>query len=163
MQTTIDCSGEYRRCGKCGATLPIEQFNWKIKARGIRQSACRDCAAMVCRNHYAQNKPIYKKRARLHKLKQAGLIRQRILEYIAQHPCVDCGEINPVLLDFDHRERATKSFTIGKVLTDGYSWDKIRAEIEKCDVRCVRCHRLRTARQFGWYRLVEMRQGSSAG
>jgi hypothetical protein len=28
----------------------------------------------------------------------------------------------------------------------------VLAEIEKCDVRCVRCHRRKTARQFRWTR-----------
>jgi hypothetical protein len=154
METdTVATAIEYRRCGKCGETLPIEQFNWKIKQRGIRRSDCRACAAETSRLHYEQNKADYKKRAKAHNRKQADFLRQKILEYVAAHPCVDCGETNPVLLDFDHREQSEKSFTIGKVLTDGYSWDTIRAEIEKCDVRCVRCHRLRTARQSGWYRL----------
>jgi hypothetical protein len=159
----LEISGDSQQCGKCGMTLSVEQFNWKDKARERRHTRCRGCTSAFSRSHYEQNKAVYKRRAKEHNRKQADFLRQKVLEYVAAHPCVDCGETNPVLLDFDHRERAEKSFTIGKVLTDGYSWDTIRAEIEKCDVRCVRCHRLRTALQFGWYRLEEKRQGSSAG
>jgi hypothetical protein len=35
----------------------------------------------------------------------------------------------------------------------GFSWEKIRAEIQKCEVRCCRCHRLKTARQFGYRKM----------
>jgi hypothetical protein len=32
-------------------------------------------------------------------------------------------------------------------------WARVRAEIEKCDVRCVNCHRRKTARDFGWLKI----------
>jgi hypothetical protein len=66
---------------------------------------------------------------------------------LATHPCVDCGESDPVVLEFDHRDPAAKSFSIGDALGKTWQWEKIAAEIAKCDVRCANCHRRRTARQ----------------
>jgi len=37
------------------------------------------------------------------------------------------------------------------VIVRGFTLDQIFAEISKCDVRCVSCHRIRTAKQFGWW------------
>lgn len=62
-------------------------------------------------------------------------------------PCMDCGgSFDPVCMDFDHRPGEVKSFTIGTAIHK-FTAEQIRAEIEKCDVVCANCHRLRTYRQ----------------
>jgi len=61
--------------------------------------------------------------------------------------CTDCGNDDFRVLDFDHRDRDTKSFGIADVMPKGYSgtWrTRVLAEIEKCDVRCANCHRVKT-------------------
>lgn len=78
---------------------------------------------------------------------------RRVFDYLLEHPCVDCGEPDPVVLDFDHRVPGEKSFNICVRRLDT-GWDKIKAEIDKCDVRCANCHRRRTARQFDWHKLT---------
>jgi hypothetical protein len=65
-----------------------------------------------------------------------------LLDYFATHPCCDCGEPDPVVLDLDHRR--DKKFDIAASLTYR-KWEVILAEIEKCDVVCANCHRRRTA------------------
>ena len=47
-----------------------------------------------------------------------------------------------------------KRFDISKAVLSGYSLNAIRLEMQKCDIRCANCHRRRTAKQFGWYRLL---------
>jgi len=79
----------------------------------------------------------------------AEVNRARILEYLRLHPCVDCGEADPIVLEFDHREN--KKAAIGEMFCT-YSWSAMKREIEKCDVRCVNCHRRKTARDFKWTR-----------
>lgn len=56
--------------------------------------------------------------------------------------CVRCGETNPACLDFHHRDPEQKLHSIAKMVTNGYSRENIRAEIEKCDLLCANCHRL---------------------
>ena len=76
-------------------------------------------------------------------------MQRKVLEYFSKNPCVDCGEINTVLLEFDHVEG--KEFTIAQAVSKGYSWKRIQSEIQKCVVRCVSCHRLKTASQERYY------------
>jgi len=64
---------------------------------------------------------------------------------------MDCGESNPLVLDFDHKDPNKKSFTIGSVARKGWSLEVLYKEIDKCDVVCANCHRIRTARQHGWF------------
>jgi hypothetical protein len=38
------------------------------------------------------------------------------------------------------------------MISVGYSWEKIEAEISKCEVRCANCHRKRHAKlRRAWY------------
>lgn len=59
--------------------------------------------------------------------------------YLLTHPCVDCGEIDTMILEFDHREPENKDFNIFRGVPQ-FGFDRLKAEIEKCDVRCCNCH-----------------------
>jgi hypothetical protein len=71
------------------------------------------------------------------------MIRIFVLEYLKSHPCVDCGEVNPVVLEFDH-VRGEKHFNISKASTLNISLPRLQDEVAKCDVRCANCHRKKT-------------------
>ena len=75
--------------------------------------------------------------------------------YLRNHPCADCGEPDPVVLTFDH-VRGEKKYHIANMLASGRPWQKILAEIEKCDVRCFNCHMRRTASQRGWRKALKI-------
>jgi hypothetical protein len=58
-------------------------------------------------------------------------------------------------MDFDHRDGVTKLGNIGSLLKSwswswSWSWVRLQAEIDKCDLICANCHRIRTARRAGW-------------
>jgi hypothetical protein len=55
--------------------------------------------------------------------------------------CVDCGTSDE--LEFDHADASSKSIDVGKMFTS-YSDVKIRAELEKCVLRCQECHLVKT-------------------
>lgn len=70
--------------------------------------------------------------------------RRKLLEEIkVKSGCVDCGNDEPSVLDFDHRDPTTKKFSISNSV--GRIWEDLLAEVAKCDVRCANCHRKRTA------------------
>lgn len=54
--------------------------------------------------------------------------------------CVRCGETDG--LQFDHIDPATKTFTISKLWS--LSNAKIEAELRKCQILCVPCHKDKT-------------------
>lgn len=69
-------------------------------------------------------------------------------EYLLSHPCVDCGEADPVVLEFDH-VRGVKKATVSSMIGGTYSTERLFEEIAKCDVRCANCHRRVTAARGG--------------
>jgi hypothetical protein len=56
------------------------------------------------------------------------------MEFLRTNPCVDCGESDPLVLEFDHV--VDKAFTIGEGLRDR-NWKSVLDEIAKCDVVCA--------------------------
>ena len=68
-----------------------------------------------------------------------------INKYLGEHPCVDCGNTDPVVLEFDHRVASQKNRDVMGMML--YSVKTILEEIAKCDVTCANCHTIRTARR----------------
>ena len=141
-----------KTCRRCGYTLDVSEFNFKDRARGRLQVYCKRCSRQYVQDHYWRNKPYYVRKAMARNGVHRRDLFDRLLAYFRSHPCVDCGESDPVVLDFDHVDAASKSWNIADKVADGWAWRTIQAEIAKCVVRCANCHRRRTARQFGWYR-----------
>ncbi len=74
-------------------------------------------------------------------------LRARIAEIKLAAGCIDCGYWEHAeALDFDHRPGEEKVRNVSQ-MTSNASWERIVAEIAKCDVVCANCHRVRTARR----------------
>jgi len=71
-------------------------------------------------------------------------IREFIREYLLENPCMRCGNSNLMVLEFDHRNREEKSFSISDAITRGVELEDLKAELLKCDVLCSNCHAIKT-------------------
>lgn len=136
-----------KQCQSCGQSKSLDDFHNQAKARDGKQSRCKVCNRKQ-RKAYYQTAHGKEKNSVAGK-RWADQNFRKIFDYLVQHPCVGCGESDPIVLEFDHRDQSTKSFTIGSREGLNKSWNKILEEIEKCDVRCANCHRRRTAVQCG--------------
>ena len=81
--------------------------------------------------------------------------RDWILKYLTEHPCIGCGESDPIVLHFDHRDGEEKFKGVSFLVKKGRSLASIQDEVRKCDVRCANCHMKRTAKQFDWWKHIE--------
>jgi len=133
----------------CHEWKPEAEFAFQSIKSGKRQGHCRKCHAAYRRQHYLDNRGTYIRREadRIKAYRIAN--RKKLREYLSIHPCVDCGETDVVLLEFDHLDPSKKVADIGFLLARK-PWHLVLKEIEKCAVRCVGCHRKRTAAQFHW-------------
>ncbi|HEV2249987.1 MAG TPA: hypothetical protein VGT60_05730 [Candidatus Limnocylindria bacterium] len=143
-----------RTCARCQVAKPVVEFALKSAARGTYRSYCRPCCSDYGKEHYRKNIASYLSRSKMRGPIDRLRNRRFVAAYLAAHPCVDCGEADPIVLEFDHRDPTTKRSDVGRLIHTS-TVGIVRAEIEKCDVRCGNCHRIRTATQFGWYRLGE--------
>jgi hypothetical protein len=129
-------------CPRCGVEKPLVAFSKCAKARDGLQTYCRDCA----KAYYLANAETIKQQVRVVSLRRAAEIRAILMAYRSAHPCVDCGEADPVVLDFDH-VRGRKEFEICHAARLKVSIERLMREIAKCEVRCANCHRKVTAKR----------------
>src|SRR5690348_224966 len=119
-----------RRCSRCKTEKPDEEFAWHRRERGQRNTYCRPCQSAYHRQHYQANKQRYIDAAARRK---KALLEERfifLMAYFRDHPCVDCGETDPIVLEFDHLR--DKKFSISAGL-QGRRWQDVLDEIAKCE------------------------------
>ena len=86
--------------------------------------------------------------------RKRALIAERttyLIEFFRTRPCVDCGETDALVLEFDHLGH--KNFGIAQGLPNR-KWQALLDEIAACDVVCANCHRRRTAVRAEFARAV---------
>ena len=144
-------------CSRCQKDLPPDQFFLRNVVTGKRHSQCKTCYKAVRVGshaaHYQKHAEEYRRRARERRDRVRREIREKLLQYLKEHPCEQCSEDDPVVLDFDHKDPSQKSFTISSAARLGKSWKQILAEIKKCQVLCANCHRRRSAKQCSSHKL----------
>lgn len=149
---SVNCSENEKYCGTCKEIKNKDDFNKnKSKSDGLN-SICRECSNKRSKKYYGENIIHHRKEVRKRNEKINLENQIKVIGYLKNNPCVDCGENNVVFLDFDHKDDVDKINNISNMLNESCSWGKIKNEIDKCDVRCANCHRLRTAKQQDWYR-----------
>src|ERR1051326_7593461 len=101
-----------KMCNRCLENKSLEDFATRSDRGKLEyQSSCRDCHKIYRREHYLKNKQKYIEKAKIWTRKQ----KREIFNYLLNHPCVDCGESNPIVLEFDH-VRGKKEFNISQAV-----------------------------------------------
>lgn len=139
-------AGRFKTCGRCRKLLPLESFNRHPEK--TTQHWCRDCFKRYFRERGAE----HREQVKAGRARRVPRAREHVLSHLRAHPCVDCSERDPVVLEFDH-VRGEKLHHVARLVADGADVKKLNAEIEKCDVVCANCHRRRTARRTDSTRL----------
>ncbi len=136
-----------KTCTRCGKTKPLDQFPPVRRSEPDKlQTWCRACFSEANNRNYWKNHEREKARLLLQTRRKREDNRRRAIDYLRVHPCVDCGETDIVVLQFDHLR--DKSFNVTTMIANGTSWSRIETEIAKCVVRCANCHRLKTAQHW---------------
>jgi hypothetical protein len=129
-----------RLCRGCGVVRSSEEFAFKNSRTGQLHSRCKECGRRNSRDHYRANQAAYLERNR----RNTPLYRSRnaaaVLDYLLLHPCIRCGESDPVVLEFNHRDPRTKAGNIADLIGLGCSTNRLFDEITKCEVMCANCH-----------------------
>lgn len=92
------------------------------------------------KRHYEANKEKYLLRNKQYRLK----IREMMCSIKENKPCTDCKQYFPYyVMDFDHLDASTKVNDINFLSSTGRI-GAVKKELEKCELVCANCHRIRT-------------------
>lgn len=111
-----------KQCSRCSAVKPLNDF---YKNRNTKDKLYTYCKACFDKQNNARRDAI-KERAILYK---GGKCVRCLISYPETPSCV---------FDFHHRDPSTKEDWKG---IRKWGWERVRNEIEKCDLVCSNCHR----------------------
>lgn len=143
-----------KTCKKCEQRKPLEEFQKCARNKDGHTGMCKVCKRKYDNAHYKAN-PERRQYIRANSYERMLKNKDYIWDYLSTHPCIDCGEKDPVVLEFDHRENKVENIA---VMVHENSLAKLKTEIAKCDVRCANCHRRKTAIDFGWWKMLRSAQ-----
>lgn len=131
-----------KKCGRCGEEKSLDEFNKSSVKKDGLATVCRLCNREYLKNHYYSNKEYYYQKSK----NTRRAYRERISKLKENTPCSDCGnKFPPICMDYDHIED-NKINSVAVLVTIG-SWESIMKEIEKCELVCSNCHRIRTQKR----------------
>lgn len=134
-------------CTICKQEKELSEFNKHHERRDGLQSHCRDCSHKRFKDYYHANREKQYRVVRDRNIKLIGRNREWLADYLRKHPCVDCGNEDIRVLEFDHLR--DKTMGVGKMVKQGASINRIQKEIDKCEVRCKNCHQIKTMERRG--------------
>ncbi|MDQ5968894.1 MAG: hypothetical protein QG579_51 [Patescibacteria group bacterium] len=139
-------------CSKCKKEKTLLEFNFKSKILGLRNGQCKECTRLLIKNHYNKNKEYYLNKAKKRNFSVKLDVINFLQSFFQDNPCVDCGENDITVLEFDHKGKIPKFRAVSSMVRNGFTLEKIKEEVSKCEVRCANCHRRKTAKDFGWFK-----------
>ena len=140
-----------KTCTVCSKQQPIENFNKQGKTG--RAKICKTCKKDYDAERYERKRDKLLGHVRQTRKAITEYNVKKQYEYQLGHPCVDCGETDPVVLEFDHVSQEGKVDTLSDLLYKYFLlWedDRVQTELQKCVVLCANCHKRRTAKQLNW-------------
>lgn len=128
-------------CSKCGSHKEIDEFHWRNQNKNLRSSWCKICISLETKKRFIKNPSYFNKKN--HERREKN---RKWLNEIKKSPCVDCKKLfPPICMDFDHID-GVKIGNIGNMLND-VGIESLKKEIEKCELVCACCHRIRTEKR----------------
>ena len=138
-----------KKCPICKDNKLADEFSKQSRSSDGLQYACKDCMHKLNRENYLKNKASITIKTKKNNLRRRLRNKLIVYNYLLTNLCVDCGEDDIMVLEFDH-VYGTKAGSITAMVASGLSVDKLMNEIKKCEVRCANCHRKKTYFDLGW-------------
>ena len=140
-------------CKKCNIIKPFSEYHKDKSRKDGYVYYCAQCNNDRLKILYDKNIVERRKNSVLKKHQYYSRNRDHIYNFLKSSKCIDCGDDRWQVLEFDHIN--DKKYGICDMMGRCMSISNIDKEISKCEVRCANCHRLKTAKQFGWFKAID--------
>lgn len=138
--------------GKCDSKYKEEILRLRKEGKKYWEIAeILNCSKSII-SYYTNNKEY--ERSRLARIRNtndrkssrlSSVERNRIFvrNYLENNPCIDCGNSDIRVLEFDH-VRGKKEANVSNAVRNAWELNRLKLEIDKCEIRCANCHRIAT-------------------
>jgi hypothetical protein len=127
----------YKVCPKCEKNKDAAEFNKNSRRSDGLQAYCRVCQSEVDRKFYAT-------KGKAKKYDRIAIRRHNIRAWLSEYKrtlsCLTCGNSDPRVLGFCHKDD-DRSFSLGDA-SHGFSLSRLEEEIQKCRCLCGNCQRI---------------------
>ena len=137
-----------RICSQCKKSL--DESNFYERKRGGKQAICISCRKILNEINYQnnKNKVMDNKNQRIER-------NRKFIVSILRMGCVDCNSKDIRVLEFDH----LRNKTLGIAQMRSHSLERLKEEIDKCEVVCANCHNIRTSeRRDDWRHRIYLKE-----
>jgi hypothetical protein len=117
-----------KTCRGCLKDKPVTEFYKHPRMADGRLNHCTTCKQDYQRSRANRNRNI-------------------VAAYLEGKRCELCGVGDPIVLEFDHIDPATKIDCVGNLVAKGAPPNRLLEEIGKCRILCANCHRVHTHQQ----------------
>lgn len=139
---------ETKYCSRGEHDVPRSDFRVRSAAKDGLQAWCKPCLKQYEKERWSSGIDLPRKRRNTKASFERG--QSYVWGILTKSSCLDCGDDDPLILEFDHRPGVEKMGNISEMLS--LSIARIQKEIDKCDIRCANCHKKKTAKDFGFWR-----------
>lgn len=132
---------ETKYCTGCKKDILVDEFSWRSKTKGTRQSECKKCLSEKAAILYITSET-RKENIRTRTKQSRKDLAKFVNEYKEMKGCERCKEkYEYYVLDLHHLEPEHKDDNVSVLLHSG-SKKKVEEELKKCIVVCANCHRI---------------------
>ena len=134
-------------CKRCLESKDIKEYSKHSGFKDGLNTICKICKVSENKKNYFKDPSKHRES----KIKRVKVLRNYVFDFLKNKECVDCGNNNPVVLEFDHIND-NKIDNISKMIWKAVKIDTLIKEIKKCEIRCANCHRIRTSKINNWFK-----------
>src|SRR5580704_15556540 len=124
----------HKRCPNCGINKPWSAYSSQNLKVFRPCSYCRKCQRAYCKAHYRRNRELHNTGRYQRAKRERRQKREYIWNFLDTHPCIDCGEADSVVLEFDH-VTGKKDRDVSVLVATNASQEQLEREVAKCVVR----------------------------
>jgi hypothetical protein len=114
-----------RKCSRCREWKPTTAFTLRGSSRSRPDTYCRPCRSAYGTEHPEANRATYIAKAHARKELELRKRFEYVVDYLHAHPCTDCGESDPLVLEFD--QLGDKEFNVSYGIQN-IGWKRVLEE-----------------------------------
>jgi len=128
---------ETKVCSACKVNKSLSEYNKYKRSKDGLDYRCKLCQRNSNKSWVENN---WERKLAQQTDRRSQLLTQ-LREFKRTAGCRCCPETEPVCLELHHLDPNEKEIDPSSMVSQGWSWERMKSEIDKCVVLCSNCHK----------------------